>query len=63
MNLLKFKASLKKLFVAKSEQDKLDEFITNQRPTTVNEVEYWTDVYDRRRHNSQASTYFHYTGR
>lgn len=48
-------------FIPEPEQDKLDEFITRQQPTSVCDVEYWINVYDRKQYENRASTFsYHY---
>ena len=45
--LSKIIQTLQKLFTAPTEQESLDAFISAQHPTSVCDVEYWIDVYDR----------------
>ena len=46
--LAKIAAFFKTLFKAPTLQDELDAFIARQKPTSVGDVEYWIQVFDRR---------------
>ena len=45
---------LKKMFSGPTEQENLDAFIAKQHPTSVCDVEYWMNVYDRRQHAQRS---------
>lgn len=52
---------VKQAFTAPSEQTKLDEFIARQHPTSVGDVEYWINVYDRKQYLERSSNFtYHY---
>jgi hypothetical protein len=52
---------VKQVFTAPSEQEKLDDFITRQQPTSVGDVEYWIGVYDRKQYAERSSNFsYHY---
>lgn len=55
--LSKFFESLQKAFAAPTEQEKLDDFITRQHPTSVGDVEYWINVYDREQHRQRSANF------
>jgi hypothetical protein len=48
---------LKQIFSEPSEQSKLDAFIAQQQPTSVGDVEYWINVYDRRQYLDRSSSF------
>ena len=52
---------LKQVFTAPTEQSKLDAFIAQQQPTSVGDVEYWINVYDRMQYTNRSSTFGYYT--
>lgn len=53
--------SLQKLFIGPTEQETLDAFIAAQRPTSVCDVEYWINQYDRKQYQSRSSNFsYHY---
>jgi len=59
--LSKFIESLQKIFSAPTEQERLDDFITRQEPTSVGDVEYWINVYDRAQFNQRSANIgYHY---
>lgn len=58
--LSKFFETLQKAFTAPSEQDNLDAFIAAQHPTSVTDVEYWINVYDRRQHAARSNNFYQY---
>ena len=45
------------MFTAPTEQNKLDAFIARQQPTSVGDVEYWINVYDRRQYTDRSSSF------
>jgi hypothetical protein len=54
-------AKVKQAFTPESEQDKLDDFIARQQPTSVGDVEYWINVYDRNKYLDRSSNFsYHY---
>ena len=48
---------VKKAFAPISEQDRLDAFIAEQHPTSVCDVEYWLNEYDRRQYRARSSSF------
>jgi hypothetical protein len=48
---------VKQVFTSPSEQEKLDDFITRQHPTSVGDVEYWINVYDRKQYLERSSNF------
>ena len=48
---------IKQMFTAPTEQNKLDAFIARQQPTSVGDVEYWINVYDRRQYTDRSSSF------
>jgi len=53
-NLLSF---FKAIFTAPTEQESLDAFISAQHPTSVGDVEYWIEVYDRRQYLNRSKNF------
>ena len=49
-----------RVFAAPTEQEKLDAFIAQQQPTSVCDVEYWINVYDRNQHTQRSSSFVYY---
>ena len=58
--LSKLLTFINKIFTAPSEQERLDAFITRQQPTSVGDVEYWINVYDRIQYNNRSQSFGHY---
>jgi hypothetical protein len=58
--LSKLLKRIRDAFTPQSDQDRLDEFITKQQPTSVCDVEHWINVYDRNQHNQRSSVFNHY---
>lgn len=54
--------SLKHVFEGPSEQQKLDDYIAQQHPTSVGDVEYWIKQYDRKQftHSLISNATYHY---
>ena len=50
---------IKYAFTPQSEQSKLEEFITKQQPTSVCDVEYWINVYDRKQYADRTARFTH----
>lgn len=46
---------IQKALQGPTEQEKLDEFISRQQPTSVGDVEYWMNVYDRTQYHQRSS--------
>lgn len=57
---IKLKSLLTALFTRNDEQYKLDQYVTSMQPTTVAEVDYWINQFERK---SQAHGSFMYPGR
>ena len=52
---------VKQAFAPTTRQDDLDAFITAQHPTSVCDVEYWINVYDRKQYAERSSNFsYHY---
>jgi hypothetical protein len=52
---------VKQCFAPASRQETLDAFIEAQHPTSVCDVEYWINVYDRRQYAERSSNFsYHY---
>jgi len=50
---------IKKVLEGPTEQEKLDDFITRQNPTSVADVEYWISVYDRIQYRQRSSNLYY----
>ena len=48
---------VKQAFTPATEQSKLDAFIERQHPTSVGDVEYWINVYDRKQYAERSSNF------
>ena len=55
--LSNLKTAINKFFSAPSEQEKLDDFIARQQPTSVGDVEYWITVYDRMQYADRSRNF------
>ena len=55
--LSKLLSFFKNAFTAPSEQERLDAFISAQHPTSVGDVEYWINVYDRMQHKNRSQSF------
>lgn len=55
--LSKIIETVKQAFAPVSEQSQLDAFIEQQHPTSVCDVEYWINVYDRKRYTERSSNF------
>ena len=54
-------AKVKQAFTSPTEQEKLDAFIERQHPTSVGDVEYWINVYDRKQYAERSANFsYHY---
>jgi len=42
-----------------TEQEKLDEFVTRQHPTSVGDVEYWINEYDRIQYRQRSANFIY----
>jgi hypothetical protein len=51
---------VKQAFAPQTYQESLDDFITRQQPTSVGDVEYWINVYDRKQHLDRSSNFSHH---
>ena len=59
--LSKIVEKVKHLFTPATRQETLDAFIARQQPTSVCDVEYWINVYDRRQYQERSSNFsYHY---
>lgn len=59
--LSKFIKNLQKLFTAPTSQSELDAFIKSKNPTSVGDVEYWIDVYDRKQYIDRSRSFNHHS--
>jgi hypothetical protein len=52
---------VKQAFTPSTRQDDLDAFIERQQPTSVSDVEYWMQEYDRKQYADRSSNFsYHY---
>ena len=54
-------SKIKQAFTAPTEQSRLDAFIAKQQPTSVGDVEYWINVYDRMQYTNRSSSFSYHT--
>ena len=52
--------AVKSAFTPQSEQETLDAYIAAQHPTSVYDVEYWMNEYDRKQRTTALSANFNY---
>ena len=58
--LFKIIEKIKQAFTPISEQDALTQYIERHHPTSVYDVEYWIQQYDRKQYNTAHSSNFGY---
>ena len=52
--------TVKNVFTPRTEQQNLDAYIASQHPTSVADVEYWIEQYDRKQYTQRSSNFSYY---